>query len=436
MTRHAISTVKGLLAGFITSWLVLFGHLPGNVTKADCASMIPFQGWAPNSVAVYLSASFPAAEQGQIDSAFLNWTTNNELPIAGNCSGVAFTPGPGPFLIGNANDFNPNRPSAAADTFLIDDLGIVVGARTTFHFAAFFPGGPNVWNRDGSAGYLAFVKKAMLHEIGHTMGMGEVTGTLVPGMTVMNSFLGTNDSGGRMPTSVQLCDNGQVNTEPEYFANCPPPPTPCPPQDCSGGTNPDGGYSYGCYWDPINCDCECSPIIIDVEGRGFQLTDISGGVQFDLRATGAKKQMAWTASGSGDAFLALDRNGNGVIDDGTELFGSFTPQPKSSRPNGFIALAQYDKPENGGNGDGVIDNRDAMYNSLLLWIDENHNGVSEPNELHSLASMGVESLDLRYKEDRYRDQFGNAFKYRAQVRSSKQDRVGHWAYDVYLLIGN
>jgi hypothetical protein len=195
-----------------------------------------------------------------------------------------------------------------------------------------------------------------------------------------------------------------------------------------------GHGQWGCYWDFINCDCECSPILVDVTGTGFHLTDIEGGVQFDLKGSGLKKQMAWTARGSGDAFLALDRNGNGIIDDGTELFGDFTQQPDSDHRNGFIALAQYDKSENGGNEDGIIDKRDRIYDSLLLWVDENHNGVSEPSELHSLASQGIESISLNYRENRRRDQFGNSFKYRSAVSTHRNDDVGHWAYDVYLLI--
>jgi hypothetical protein len=224
-------------------------------------------------------------------------------------------------------------------------------------------------------------------------------------------------------TAIVLTVNVQVSFNP-----------PCPPQDCSGGTNPDGGQSYGCYWDPIACDCECSPIIIDVEGHGFRLTDVDGGVLFDIRGDGVKSQMAWTAPGSGDAFLGLDRNGDGVINDGSELFGSFTPQPRSDHPNGFIALAQYDKRENGGNGDGVIDKRDRIYDSLVLWIDDNHDGISQTGELHSLASLGVEAIDLRYYEDRHHDRFGNYFKYRGWVQSLKNDHVGHWAYDVFLMI--
>ncbi len=176
--------------------------------------------------------------------------------------------------------------------------------------------------------------------------------------------------------------------------------------------------------------CVGSPIIVDPQDEGFHLTSLAGGVVFPM-APGHPMRVAWTDGEYGNGFLALDRNGNGKIDDGSELFGEFTPQPPSPDPNGYRALAVFDDPRNGGNGNGRIDPGDAIYPRLRIWIDRNHNGVSEPNELVSLPDAGVAEISLSYFKDSYSDQYGNQFRYRSLV----WDKHGHAdprCYDVYL----
>jgi hypothetical protein len=212
------------------------------------------------------------------------------------------------------------------------------------------------------------------------------------------------------------------------------PPPPCTPLPRAGGRvlNDDT--------DPVICT---TPIIIDTEGEGFHLTSAENGVTFDIRGDGQPMRISWTAPGYHNAFLALDRDGSGAITSGKELFGNVTAQPQSATPNGFLALAEFDKPENGGNGDGVIDEHDAVFSKLVLWIDDNHDGISQPSELHKLSEFGIHSLSISYFESRKTDEFGNQFRYKARVNPRKEDRdnrdetvageVGRWAYDVFFV---
>lgn len=214
----------------------------------------------------------------------------------------------------------------------------------------------------------------------------------------------------------------------------------CEGLTCEGGTC--RGCPGGCPWGWVCFNGICSqgtPVLIDVLGNGFDLTDAATGVSFDITGDGETESLAWTGPNSDDAWLGLDRNGNNVIDDGTELFGNFTKQPKppaGEERNGFLALAEFDKRENGGNGDRMIKNSDAVFSSLRLWQDTNHNGISETQELHSLPELGLKTLDLDYKSSKRTDQHGNRFRYRAKVKDMHDAQLNRWAWDVILVIGS
>lgn len=204
------------------------------------------------------------------------------------------------------------------------------------------------------------------------------------------------------------------------------------PPPCTGC-----GSCRGCQ--PEGCS---SPIVVDVFDEGLHLTSLADGVSFDFNGNGKPLFMSWTDASYHNAWLALDRDRSGTIDNVNELFGSPTqPQIPSldGKRNGWLALAIYDGPTYGGNGDGVIDSQDAVFSDLLLWIDENHDGISQPQELHHVQEMGVKGIELRYKENKsYKDAFGNTFQFESFVTVGAQDKNGEWeerkrqAWDVLL----
>ena len=130
------------------------------------------------------------------------------------------------------------------------------------------------------------------------------------------------------------------------------------------------------------------PLVLDLDGDGFELLSVKDGVYFDADAKGLAEKTEWVSSD--DALLAIDLNGDGIINDGTELFGTSTYLADGTKAkDGFSALAQYDA-----NKDGAIDSNDEVFNKLKVWQDKNSDGISQSDELYSLDDLGIQSISL------------------------------------------
>lgn len=250
---------------------------------------------------------------------------------------------------------------------------------------------------DGGAGTVA--RKTFGPMQSEYVYLNQYSGTLTAGTIYEHCYRARIDATGSRGYS-----NGSGSNQ--VCAPALPQATPTPPKNCSP------------YWDVEGqtwVDRECdTPILLDLGVGGYRLTSAIDGVRFDIRGDGLPRQVAWTAPHSETAFLVLDRNGNGRIDSGAELFGSATPLASGSPAvHGFEALTELD-----GNADGVLDRNDAVWASLLLWTDRDHDGASGPGELQPIARSGVEWLASSSADNvNRRDAWGNVFRYMARFGS-------------------
>jgi len=255
--------------------------------------------------------------------------------------------------------------------------------------------------------------KVLLHELGHAQGLADTQGN--SGSSVMNQMAGKDDSGGNIPTDVTPCDESAAQASQ-------------PTDPCTYGCPP--GYTDSCEGDqtrdPNHCNCcvNYTPILVDLGGNGFRMSSAEDGVRFAINSVASTVGMGWPLEPD-DGWLALDRNGNGVVDNGAELFGNTTMlEGGKIAHDGYQALAEFDT-----NRDGRIDSLDNMFANLLIWSDSNRNAFSEPTELRHLNDAGIASISLDYHTDQRRDKWGNRFRYVSSVTLTSGRRVQ--ASDVY-----
>jgi hypothetical protein len=275
-----------------------------------------------------------------------------------------------------------------------------------------------IWTNQGNGVSCEPLTDSLAHEFGHLLGLDDAPDPLGQ---CLGHIMGGRAAGFTrevQPDDCQEADQKWVTT----YETTPPPDPYC------------DAYCQTYCVDNL-CQDHPSPILMDLENDGIHLTGLDDPVWFDIDADGAPELMSWTDRGEG--LLALDRNGNGVIDDGGELFGTATRLSDGTRaPNGYVALAELDSWVFGGNGDGHLDSSDAAFGSLLLWTDRNHDGISQPEELQTLAQAGIRRIDLDYKWSHRSDRYGNEFRFRGRAWKAGPLGLTHpiLTWDVFFLV--
>ena len=275
---------------------------------------------------------------------------------------------------------------------------------------------------------------------------GSITGTGTGGCPSVSPLACPDPNGNAAPTLVptsqlqsgtyymwmNIGSNSSIPVMAPFFYTCGP---------ATGSTSPIPASTAQqptiCMCDPSGPSCKStSPVVIDVTGEGFFLTDVAHGVSFRRGPESAPQQFSWTDPAHHNAWLVKPNADGSVTSMSMNMFGNLSPQPKSSTPNGYLALAYWASQEGCGDLTGKkLDAKScpAVWSALRLWHDANQDGIAQSGELQSLDDAGITGISLNYHDNRYIDQFGNQFFYRAQIWDVDGNDGNNRCYDVFLM---
>lgn len=311
------------------------------------------------------------------------------------------------------DDFNPDGTGCGVfrhrlETGSDGTVRVVGGTIVIYHFTR--------QGYDCSTNY----QETISHELGHVLGLDNAA------MSCTGYMMGPAATRYRPDGTIEVYPSRSVRSMECYGANkqwlhgnetSPPEPSIEVPLDEQGGA----------CWD---CTRE-SPIVIQLAEGPFRLSGPADAVRFDIDADGTADRITWIGRSGEQALLARDLNDNGIIDDGSELFGTATRLLSGTiAEHGFEALIEADA-----NHDRVIDDGDAIWYDLLLWFDTDHDGVSDPAELIQADNSRLREISLRYRTINRRDQHGNWYRYHtiATLMDDLGQMVRRSIYDIFFV---
>lgn len=386
-----------------TSWaLVLVALFPAGTLRAQCASSgrSPGQVVGYNAIRLVLPSNMPSSAKTAFRAGMASWNDSS-------CN--------------QGGDSFPRLQEEAAGAGRTVNVAWMVGlnSQNETSCANFSGNSLTLFTQTRVNGVVRpcdtapIVQDNATHELGHLLGLEDQSGSCNQYAMGQTAFTSSGTYIDRTLRGSECQKVNETNRTPieQQFSLCELDPT---LPGCLGCVPDDSGQCH-------------SPILLDLRNDGLHLCSVADGVSFDIDDDGGLENISWTQRQSEDAFLVLDRDENGTIDSGGELFGNYTRFLDGSlAPNGFLALFELDVAE--GNGNGLIDPGDPVFGQLRLWRDRNHNGRSEQGELRTLVQAGVCAISTEYYVGGEVDEFGNFLRFVGSAWRCDPTR-GWWRID-------